>query len=136
AINYGNSLGVASFNDAVKTNVLAGKIARKFASPNSFNNNAGNATSMKALISNKFLSIDTPETYKKRIRPYVNALPFANALPILYSHLSENLKLRIKIGNPADLNTFFTQLNDKWLETGRRVGVSSFSEETLSHSSI
>jgi hypothetical protein len=91
---------------------------------------------MKALISDKFLSIDTPETYEKRIRPRVDALPFADALPILYSHLPENLELRIKIGNPVDLNAFFTQLNDKWLETGGRVGIPSFSEETLSHPSL
>src|SRR5215208_1849578 len=91
---------------------------------------------MKALISDKFFSIDTPETYEKRIRLCVNALPFADALPILYSHLPENLELRIKIGNPVDLNAFFTQLNDKYLEAGRRVGISSFNEETLSHSSI
>jgi hypothetical protein len=68
---------------------------------------------MKALMSDKFLSIDTPETYEKQIRPRVDALAFADALPILYSHLPENLELRIKIGNPADLNAFFTQLNDK-----------------------
>src|SRR5271170_7168971 len=45
-------------------------------------------------------------------------MPFADALPILYSHLPENLELRIKIGNPVNLNGFFTQLNDKWLEAG------------------
>src|SRR5277367_1776330 len=45
-------------------------------------------------------------------------MPFADALPILYSHLPENLELRIKISNPVDLNGFFTQLNDKWLEAG------------------
>jgi hypothetical protein len=46
------------------------------------------------------------------------------------------LELQIKIGNLVDLNAFFTQLNDKWLEAGGRVSVSSFNEETLSHSSI
>jgi hypothetical protein len=46
------------------------------------------------------------------------------------------LELQIKIRNPVDLNAFFTQLNDKWLEAGGRVSISSFSEETLFHSSI
>ncbi|CAG8770129.1 10829_t:CDS:2, partial [Funneliformis caledonium] len=78
--------------------------------------------SMKALMSDKFLSIDTPETYEKWIRLRVDALLFADALPILYSHLPKNLELRIKIRNP--------------LEAGRRVSISFFSEETLSHSSI
>jgi hypothetical protein len=68
---------------------------------------------MKVLMSNKFLSIDTPETYEKQIRPRVDALPFTDALPILYSHLPKNLELQIKIGNLVDLNAFFTQLNDK-----------------------
>ena len=68
-------------------------------------------------MSNKFYpGIDTPDNYEKRIRPRVEGMPFADALPILYSHLPENLELRIKISNPADLNAFFTQLNDKWLE--------------------
>src|SRR5437762_2982797 len=74
--------------------------------------------SMKALIHEKFHTIDTPETYEKRIRPYVDAMPYADAFPILCSHLPENLELRIKISNPADLNAFFTELNNKWLEAG------------------
>ncbi|CAI2195084.1 16738_t:CDS:2, partial [Funneliformis geosporum] len=39
-INYGHSLGVAVFNDGVKTNVLAGKMAGRFTPSNPFNNNA------------------------------------------------------------------------------------------------
>ncbi|CAI2195394.1 1064_t:CDS:1, partial [Funneliformis geosporum] len=41
AINYGHSLGVVAFNDGVKTNVLAGKMAGRFTPPNPFNNSAG-----------------------------------------------------------------------------------------------
>ena len=63
---------------------------------------------MRALMTDKFYPIDTPDTYEKRVRIRVEAMPFADALPILYSHLPENLELRIKIGNPADLNGFFT----------------------------
>ncbi|CAI2198805.1 3175_t:CDS:2, partial [Funneliformis geosporum] len=86
-------VGVVGFDDAIKTNILAGKMAGRFTPPNPFNNNAGNAVntpalfiawlreiyravklgsaqaSMRALMSDKFLSIDTPETYEKRIRP-------------------------------------------------------------------
>ncbi|CAI2198868.1 13501_t:CDS:1, partial [Funneliformis geosporum] len=42
AINYGNSLGVVGFDNTMKTNVLAGKMARRFTPPNPFNNSAGN----------------------------------------------------------------------------------------------
>src|SRR5277367_6045791 len=73
---------------------------------------------MRALMTDKFYPVDTPDTYEKRVRIRVEAMPFADALPILYSHLPENLELRLKIANPADLNAFFTQLNDKWLEAG------------------
>src|SRR5271154_1631693 len=77
---------------------------------------------MRVLMSDKFYpGIDTPDNYEKRIHSRVEGMPFADALLILYSHLPENLELRIKIGNPADLNAFFTQLNDKWLEAGGSV---------------
>ncbi|CAI2197670.1 517_t:CDS:2, partial [Funneliformis geosporum] len=89
ATNYGNSLGFVGFDNAIKTNILAGKMAGRFTPPNPFNNSSAQAF-MKVLISDKFLSIDTPETYEKRIRP----------------------------------------------QAGGRVGISSFNEETLSHSSI
>ncbi|CAI2196581.1 12908_t:CDS:2, partial [Funneliformis geosporum] len=52
AINYGHSLGVVGFDDVIKTNILAVKL--------------GSAQAyMRALMSDKFLSIDTPETYEK-----------------------------------------------------------------------
>jgi hypothetical protein len=50
AINYGHSLGVAGFNDGIKTNILAGKMAGRFTPPNPFNNNAGNAVNTPALF--------------------------------------------------------------------------------------
>ena len=137
AIDYGHNLAVGAFNDAMKVTVLSGKMAGRFVLPNPFNNAASNAVntpalfqawlrdkyrevkigtaqaSMKALMHEKFHTIDTPETYEKRIRPYVDAMPYADAFPILCSHLPENLELRIKIGNPADLNAFFTEFNNK-----------------------
>ena len=78
-----------AFNDGMKTNILAGKMAGRFTPPNPFNNSVENAVntpalfiawlreiyyavkldsaqaSMKVLMSDKFLSIDTPETYEK-----------------------------------------------------------------------
>ncbi|CAI2195581.1 11718_t:CDS:1, partial [Funneliformis geosporum] len=90
-INYGHSLGVVAFNDSVKTNVLAGKMAGRFTPPTPFNNSARIAVATPALfiawlretycaiklgsaqasmkVLDKFLSIDTPETYEKRIKP-------------------------------------------------------------------
>ena len=50
AINYGNSLGVVGFDNAMKTNVLAGKMAGRFTPPNPFNNTAGNAVNTPALF--------------------------------------------------------------------------------------
>jgi hypothetical protein len=142
AINYGHNLAVAGFNDAMKVTVLSGKMGGRFIPPNPFNNNAGNVVntpalfqawlrdkyrevkigtaqaSMKALMYEKFNTIDTPETYEKRIRPHVDGMPYADALPILLNHLPENLEIRVRIANPADLNAFFTELNNKWLEAG------------------
>ncbi|CAI2193091.1 695_t:CDS:1, partial [Funneliformis geosporum] len=93
-INYSHLLGVAVFNDGVKTNVLAGKMAERFTPSNPFNNSAGIAiatltlfiaqlretyravklgsaqASMKVFMTDKFLSINTPEIYEKRIKPY------------------------------------------------------------------
>src|SRR2546430_2335920 len=44
---------------------------------------------------------------------------YADALlPILLNHLPENLEIRVRIANSADLNAFFTELNNKWLEAG------------------
>jgi len=73
---------------------------------------------MKALMYEKFNTIDTPETYEKRIRSHVDSMSYADALPILLNHLLENLEIRVRIANPADLNAFFTELNNKWLEAG------------------
>ncbi|CAI2201846.1 4641_t:CDS:1, partial [Funneliformis geosporum] len=88
-INYDHSLGVAVFNDGVKTNVLARKMVGRFTPPNPFNNSVRIAVatpalfiawlretyrvvklgsvqaSMKALMTDKFLSIDTPKIYEK-----------------------------------------------------------------------
>ncbi|CAI2192491.1 305_t:CDS:2 [Funneliformis geosporum] len=42
--------GVAVFNDSVKTNVLAGKMAGRFTPPNPFNDTTENAVNTSALF--------------------------------------------------------------------------------------
>ncbi|CAI2172396.1 8185_t:CDS:2 [Funneliformis geosporum] len=49
-INYDDSLGVEEFNNAMKTNILASKIAGRFTPPNPFNNSIGNAINSLALF--------------------------------------------------------------------------------------
>ncbi|CAB4411238.1 unnamed protein product [Rhizophagus irregularis] len=66
----------------------------------------------------KFNFIDTLEIYEKRIRSHVDGMPYADALPILLNHLPKSFEIRVRIANPADLNAFFTELNNKWLEAG------------------
>ena len=132
AISYGNNLAVAGFNDAMKVTVLSGKMVGRFVPPNPFNNGAENAVntpalfqawlrdkyckvkigtaqaSMKVLMYEKFITID-----EKRICSHVDGMPYADALPILLNYLPENLEIRVRIANPADLNAFFTELNNK-----------------------
>ncbi|RHZ72144.1 hypothetical protein Glove_245g35 [Diversispora epigaea] len=82
---YGNTLGVVGFNDAVKTRMLTSRLAERFTPPNPFQNSAGNQivtptlflgwlqekyrevmigtsqASMKVLINEKFSPLDTPD---------------------------------------------------------------------------
>src|SRR6266498_758283 len=142
---YGDMLGVGAFNNAIKTNVLASKMAGRFVPPNPFNNNAGvgvvtpvlfqqwlrdtyqqvmigaNQISLKALNHEKFNTTDSPETYEKRIKPYAQGIPFANALPYLYDHLPNKLSVRMRMIAPADLNAYFQNLRALWLECGGQI---------------
>ena len=142
---YGDTLGVVGFNNAVKTNVLASKMAGRFIPPNPFNDGAGNAvntsalfqqwlqdtyqtvmiganrTSLKALNHEKFNITDSPETYEKRIKPYAQGILFADALPYLYDHLPNKLSIRMRMIGPADLDAFFQNLRTFWLECGGQV---------------
>ncbi|RGB31552.1 hypothetical protein C1646_670820 [Rhizophagus diaphanus] len=142
---YGNTLAVAGFNNAIKTNVLASKMAGRFVPPNPFNNAAAvlvntsalfqqclrdtyqtvmigaNRTSLKALNHEKFTIADLPETYEKRIKPYAQGIIFADALPYLYDHLPNKLSVRMRMIAPADLNAFFQNLRTLWLECAGQV---------------
>ena len=94
--NYGDRLVFVGFNDAMKIHILAGNMSEKFIPPNPFNNAAAVAVvtpalfiawlrdtyravklgsvqaSMRALMFDKFYpSIDTPDTYEKRVHIHV-----------------------------------------------------------------
>src|SRR6185369_2325396 len=73
--------------------------------------------SMKALINEKFSPLDTPDSYKQRIRTFTYSIADADCLPILYNHLPENLELRVRMTAPATKDAFFTNLRNCWLES-------------------
>ncbi|RHZ89249.1 hypothetical protein Glove_16g129 [Diversispora epigaea] len=132
---------VAGFNDAVKTRILSSRLAERFIPPDPFQNRAGNQVntpilfldwledkyreimigtsqaSMKALINEKFSPLDTPNSYKQRIHTFTHSIADADCLPILYNHLPENLKLRVRMTAPATKDAFFTNLRNCWLES-------------------
>src|SRR6266480_5766293 len=80
-----------------------------------------NRISLKALNHEKFDTRDSPENYEKRIKPYAQGIPFADALPYLYEHLPNKLSVRMRMIVPADLNAYFQNLRTLWLECGGQV---------------
>ncbi|CAG8642753.1 11162_t:CDS:1, partial [Acaulospora morrowiae] len=136
-------LGVAAFNAAERANIMKSKITGRFflvPAQNPYNTNANIVTeaevynwmqgkyretmignqraSLKALINEKFTSLNTINTYEKRIRPYVLGIDDAEVLLYLYDHLPPRLETRIRIANPNTVNDFFMQLRIIWLESG------------------
>ncbi|RHZ85482.1 hypothetical protein Glove_65g137 [Diversispora epigaea] len=136
-------LGVAAFNDAERANVMKSKMTGRFfpvSAQNPYNANAnivieaevynwmqgkyretmiGNQrASLKALMSERFTSLDTIDTHEKRIRPYVLGIVDGEVLPYLYDPLPPRLETRIRIANPNTVNDFFMQLRIIWLESG------------------
>src|SRR6185369_12404557 len=73
---------------------------------------------LQRLASEKFLPNDTPETYETRICPLLLGVANddANALSFLMDHLPNDLFNRIENANPANINTFFTDLKNLWLK--------------------
>src|SRR5438045_2030460 len=55
---------------------------------------------------------------KKEIRPLTQGIAFADLSQYLYEHLPGNIEMRIRIANPANLEAFFGELKNKWLESG------------------
>ncbi|RGB39450.1 hypothetical protein C1646_664627 [Rhizophagus diaphanus] len=79
-----------------------------------------NRAALKSLMNEKFTEIDIPDTYANRIRPLAQGLVFADILPYLYDHLPDNIEMKIRITNPANLDAFFDEVRNKWLESGRK----------------
>ncbi|RHZ84679.1 hypothetical protein Glove_78g138 [Diversispora epigaea] len=137
-------LACVAFDAAERTNVMKGKMTGRFfpvPAQNPYNTNANIVTeaemlnwiqgryreimvsstraALKALMNEKFSMLDTPDTYEKRIKPFVQGIPFGDLLPYLYDHdhIPDNLEMRIRITAPANLEAFFTELRNKWLES-------------------
>lgn len=72
-----------------------------------------NQAAMMMIMKEKFTPVDTPDTYKKRIIPFVQGIVFNDILPYLYSHLPKSLEMSVGIANPADLNAFFDEVKNK-----------------------
>ncbi|RHZ81259.1 hypothetical protein Glove_122g37 [Diversispora epigaea] len=93
--------------------------------------------SMKALINEKFSPLDTPDSYKQRIRTFTHSIADADCLPILYNHLPENLELRVRMTAPATKDAFFTNLRNCWLESnGSRSNIQSPNIASQTHIDI
>ena len=73
-------------------------------------------------MSERFSTMDTVDTYEKRIKPYVQGIPYADVLPYLYEHMPQYMEMRLRQTAPANLDAFFTNLRTIWLETrGRNI---------------
>ena len=139
-------LGVAAFNAAERTNIMKGKMSGRYhpvPAQNPYNANANIVTeaeflrwlegkyrtemigtqraALKALLNEKFHQHDSVDTYEKRIRPLTQGIAFADLSQYLYEHLPGNIEMRIRIANPANLNAFFEELRNKWLESGGNI---------------
>ncbi|CAB4435830.1 unnamed protein product [Rhizophagus irregularis] len=140
-------LAVAAFNAAARTNVMQSKMIGRFQpvlANNPYNANAAinteaeflnwlqgkyrdvmigtNRAASIAIANEKFSPLDTADTYEKRIRPIAQTFPFNNILPCLYNHLPEHLQMRVRLSAPANLDAFFTEIRNIWLESGGNVG--------------
>ena len=73
---------------------------------------------IQRLVFELFMPTDTPETYENRIRPFLLGVPNndANALGFLMKHLPDELFTRMKVAQPTDIDAFFTNLKNMWLE--------------------
>src|SRR5689334_15307522 len=86
--------------------------------------------SLKALINEKFNSLDTIDTYEKRVKPLTLGIADAEVLPYLFDHLPPRVETRMRIANPNTVEQFFTQLRIIWLESGGQVSVFGYTNET------
>ena len=70
------------------------------------------------LTQERFLPSDSPDTYEKRIQPLLLGIADndARVLGFLKSYLSGDLFTWMRIADPGDIDAFFIQLKDLWLE--------------------
>ncbi|PKK64880.1 hypothetical protein RhiirC2_786904 [Rhizophagus irregularis] len=135
---------VGDFNDVIKYGLLKSKLGGKYLPvPNNdpyaggnpaINSPATLRTWMRAkyqretigtqqsaiqrLSQERFLPTDSPNTYEKRIRPLLLGVANndATALSFLKNHLSGDFYTWMKIANPANIDAYFTELKNLWLE--------------------
>jgi hypothetical protein len=132
------------FNDAVKVEIMKGKMTGKYA-PVPANNGlvAGNPainspdtlqawmrakyqretvgnqqSAIQRLTQERYQLYDTPDTYEARIRPLLLGVADndVQVLGFLKSHLTGDFFMMMRIANPAGINAFFTELKSIWLE--------------------
>src|SRR3954452_17663437 len=75
-------------------------------------------SAIQRLSQKRFLPTDSPDTYEKRIRPLLLGVPNndTTALAFLKNHLSGDFYTWMKIAGPVDINAYFTELKNLWLE--------------------
>jgi hypothetical protein len=75
-------------------------------------------SAIQRLSQERFLPTDSPDTYEKRVRLLLLGVPNndATALAFLKNHLSGDFYTWMKIANPPDIDAYFTELKNLWLE--------------------
>ena len=75
-------------------------------------------SAIQRLSQERFLPTDSPDTYEKRMRPLLLGVPNndATAIAFLKNHLSGDFYTWMKIANPANIDAYFTELKNLWLE--------------------
>jgi len=137
-------LAVAGFNALERTNIMKSKMTGKFFPvPLNDQYTVGNPAinteqgfynwlkgkyrevmignqraSLKALMNEKFNSIDSIDTYEKRVKPLTLGIANEEVLPYLFDHLPPRIETRMRIANPNTIDDFFIQLRIIWLEMG------------------
>ncbi|CAI2192392.1 9777_t:CDS:2 [Funneliformis geosporum] len=66
-----------------------------------------NQDALRSLMNEKFSIMDTADTYEKRITTY--------------AHMSQYMEMRLRQANPVNLDAFFTNLRQIWLECRGRI---------------
>ena len=147
------------FNDAIKFGLLKTKLGGKYLPvPNNDPYTAGNPaintpatlrawmnakyqretigtqqSAIQRLSQERFLPTDSPDTYEKRIRPLLLGVANndATALSFLKNHLSGDFYTWMKIANPANIDAFFTELKNLWLERNPAICGASYSQAII-----